>query len=189
MTSDESTEQAIIATKTSTTPRVTPDDIEASIAKELFFTAGQAARGLNLPASPSDDLLTFCVLTLRNGFTVTGESACVSAENFSAQIGRDIARQDAVAKVRPLIERAAVQVGQGESAIGMSRAGAGIQINVFMPPAGGASLFAVFPDTFAYEQAKEAVTKLLEQGPLEPGIWPPAATAICGGTGNEQEHN
>ena len=113
MTSDESTEQAIIATKTSTTPRVTPDDIEASIAKELFFTAGQAARGLNLPASPSDDLLTFCVLTLRNGFTVTGESVCVSAENFSAQIGRDIARQNAVAKVWPLIERAAFQVGQG----------------------------------------------------------------------------
>ena len=95
--------QAIIATKTSTTPRVTPDDIEANIAKELFFTAGQAARGLNLPASPSDDLLTFCVLTLRNGFTVTGESACVSAENFSAQIGRDIARQNAVAKNRQRI--------------------------------------------------------------------------------------
>ena len=103
MTSDESTEQAIIAAGASTAPRVTPDDIEASIAKELFFTAGQAARGLNLPASPSDDLLTFCVLTLRNGFSVTGESACVSAENFSAQIGRDIARQNAVAKIWPLL--------------------------------------------------------------------------------------
>ena len=95
-------EQEILV-KGKTAARVTPADIEASIAKELFFTAGQAARGLNLPASPSDDLLTFCVLTLRNGFAVTGESACVSAENFSAQIGRDIARQNAVAKIWPLL--------------------------------------------------------------------------------------
>ena len=101
-TSDAGIERLIQA-KGKTAARVAPADIEASIAKELFFTAGQAARGLNLPASPSDDLLTFCVLTLRNGFTVTGESACVSAENFSAQIGRDIARQNAVAKIWPLL--------------------------------------------------------------------------------------
>ena len=103
MNQDDKTEQAIQAAGADKAPRVTPADIEASIAKELFFTAGQAARGLNLPASPSDDLLTFCVLTLRNGFSVTGESACVSAENFSAQIGRDIARQNAVAKIWPLL--------------------------------------------------------------------------------------
>ena len=92
-----------IQAKGLTAPRVTPADIEASIAKELFFTAGQAARGLNLPASPSDDLLTFCVLTLRNGFTVTGESACASPENFDPEIGRNIARQNAVSKVWPLL--------------------------------------------------------------------------------------
>jgi hypothetical protein len=44
-------------------------------------------------------LLTFCVLTLRNGFTVTGESACASPENFNADIGRKIARQNAVGKI------------------------------------------------------------------------------------------
>ena len=48
-------------------------------------------------------LLTFCVLVLRNGFTVTGESACASPENFDAEIGRKIARQNAVAKVWPLM--------------------------------------------------------------------------------------
>jgi hypothetical protein len=47
-------------------------------------------------------LLTFCVLVLRNGFTVTGESACASSENFDAEIGRKIARQNAVAKIWPL---------------------------------------------------------------------------------------
>ena len=48
-------------------------------------------------------LLTFCVLVLRNGFTVTGESACASPENFDVELGRKIARQNAVAKVWPLM--------------------------------------------------------------------------------------
>ena len=48
-------------------------------------------------------LLTFCVLELRNGFTVTGESACASPENFDAEIGRKIARANAINKVWPLM--------------------------------------------------------------------------------------
>lgn len=48
------------------------------------------------------DLLTFCVLVLRNGYTVTGENACASPENFDADIGRNIARQNAVQKIWPL---------------------------------------------------------------------------------------
>lgn len=48
-------------------------------------------------------LLTFCVLVLKNGFTVTGESACASPENFDAEIGRKIARQNAVNKIWPLM--------------------------------------------------------------------------------------
>ena len=48
-------------------------------------------------------LLTFCVLVLRNGFTVTGESACASPENFDAEIGRKIARANAVNKLWPLM--------------------------------------------------------------------------------------
>ncbi len=48
-------------------------------------------------------LLTFCVLVLRNGFTVTGESACASPENFDAEIGRRIARENAVQKIWPLM--------------------------------------------------------------------------------------
>ena len=56
------------------------------------------------PVMPSPlRLLTFCVLVLRNGFTVTGESACASPENFDAEIGRNIARQNAVSKVWPLM--------------------------------------------------------------------------------------
>lgn len=48
-------------------------------------------------------LLTFCVLVLKNGYTVTGESACASPENFDAELGRKIARQNAINEVWPLM--------------------------------------------------------------------------------------
>lgn len=101
-------EQEILA-KGLTAPRVTPADIEANIIDEVYFTALDGYEGAtgenrygrmnNLPLS----LLTFCVLVLRNGFTVTGESACASQENFDAEIGKKIARQNAVAKIWPLM--------------------------------------------------------------------------------------
>ena len=43
--------------------------------------------------------LTVCCLTLKNGFTVTGESACASPENFNAEIGQKIARENARNKI------------------------------------------------------------------------------------------
>jgi hypothetical protein len=91
-----------------TAPRVTPADVQASIASEHYFTATEAlvgiTRGPEWQATPAAlDLLTFCVLVLRNGFTVTGESACASPENFDADIGRKIARQNAEQKIWPLM--------------------------------------------------------------------------------------
>ena len=106
---DTDIEQEIQA-KGLTAPRVTPADIEANIASEHYFTAGdgvgRANRGQSSVGGKNPEalsLLTFCVLVLRNGFTVTGESACASPENFDADIGRRIARQNAVNKVWPLM--------------------------------------------------------------------------------------
>ena len=121
---DQTIEQEI-QDKGLTAPRVTPADIEANIASEHYFTAGDGVigafvagefgahggdtvtvrRGIASPEvlKPSLNLLTFCVLVLRNGFTVTGESACASPENFDAEIGRRIARENAVAKIWPLL--------------------------------------------------------------------------------------
>ena len=85
-------------------PRITPADLEANIAQENYFTAWDGAeRASNHRPDPALKLLTFCVLVLRNGFTVTGESACASPENFNAEIGKRIARENAVAKVWPLM--------------------------------------------------------------------------------------
>ena len=111
-TDDTAIEQEIKA-KGLTAPRVTPADIEANIADELYFTALDGYAGTQ-PGTSEDyrhgrinsqtlGLLTFCVLVLRNGFTVTGESACASPENFDAEIGRKIARQNAVQKIWPLM--------------------------------------------------------------------------------------
>lgn len=113
---DQAIEQEIQA-KGLTAPRVTPADVEANIRSEHYFTAtdgrhGAISHGTYVGReSPVDrnadlaplDLLTFCVLVLRNGFTVTGKSACASPENFDAEIGRKIARDNAVAKIWPLM--------------------------------------------------------------------------------------
>lgn len=104
--SDQSIEQEIVANGL-TAPRITPADIEANIRSEHYFTAKEGQQGAvqcfggYVPAELG--LLTFCVLVLKNGFTVTGESACASPENFDAEIGRKIARQNAVQKIWPLM--------------------------------------------------------------------------------------
>ena len=110
MTAADQAIEAEIQAKGLTAPRVTPADIEANIASEHYFTADDGVVGAALNAGGGDAyvadplaLLTFCVLVLRNGFTVTGESACASPENFDAEIGRKIARQNAVQKVWPLM--------------------------------------------------------------------------------------
>lgn len=88
-----------------TAPRITPADIEENISREHFFTANDGIRGATGIADDRapERLLTFCVLILKNGFTVTGESACASPENFDAELGRKIARQNAVNKIWPLM--------------------------------------------------------------------------------------
>ena len=95
-------EQEIVACGANVAPRITPADVEANIVDEYYFTALDGAscgKGLLSSVNASLGLLTFCVLVSRNGFTFTGESACASPENFNAEIGRKIARQNAVDKM------------------------------------------------------------------------------------------
>jgi len=112
-TSDSAIEREIKA-KGLTAPRVTPADIESNIGSEHYFTAFDGAMHQGEHSKYAGDflvpqcieslsLLTFCVLVLRNGFTVTGESACASPVNFDAELGRKIARANAVNKVWPLM--------------------------------------------------------------------------------------
>lgn len=102
-TDDSAIEQEIKA-KGLTAPRITPADIEGAIKSEHYFTAAEAVIALDRGFAPEPlCLLTLCVLVLRNGFTVTGESACASPENFDAELGKKIARAAAVNKCWPLL--------------------------------------------------------------------------------------
>lgn len=97
--------EAEIQAKGLKAPRVTPAQIEATIAGQYYFTAASGANTqgpVTIAHLVSLQLLTICVLVLRNGFTVTGESACASPENFDAELGRKIARANAVNKIWPL---------------------------------------------------------------------------------------
>ena len=97
---DESVEQEI-QRKGLTAPRVTPDRIEAAIAEEIYVHPAECVvlRGGQVASNSPLRLLTICILILRNGFTVTGESACASPENFNQELGERIARENAKQKI------------------------------------------------------------------------------------------
>lgn len=69
-----------------TAPRLAPELIDQAIKDKSFHVFG-------------DTCLTVCCLTLRNGFTVTGESACASPENFNKELGEKIAFENARNKI------------------------------------------------------------------------------------------
>jgi len=75
-----------IQAKNLNAPRLKPADIDATIVGEDYHV---------FPGTT----VTVCCLKLRNGFTVTGESACASPENFDEEIGRNIARANAREKI------------------------------------------------------------------------------------------
>lgn len=86
-------------------PRLTPDHIDSKIKSVNYFTADDGVVGRsyqnreNLFNPGVLRTLTFCVIVLENGFTVTGESACASPENFDKEIGRKIAYENARNKI------------------------------------------------------------------------------------------
>jgi hypothetical protein len=104
-------------------PKITPAIIEEHITHEAYFSAAQGARmaAMDVVAGTTSEseavsaleeiqgipeslhLLTLCVLTLRNGFTVVGKSACASPANFNQEIGQQVARGDAVRQIWPLL--------------------------------------------------------------------------------------
>jgi len=107
-----------IQAKANKGPRVTPADIEAEIVSGHYFTAfdGVAGAGYNeacpdgvlrsfeFTAPGSLDLLTFCVLVLRNGAKVVGVNyGAIDPAQHSAERGRQAARKQAEEKVWELL--------------------------------------------------------------------------------------
>lgn len=67
-------------------PRLTPDSIN-SVIKSVTYTTLPSGKAM------------ICEIILNNGFSVRGESACVSASNFDIEIGQDISYSDARDKI------------------------------------------------------------------------------------------
>lgn len=83
--SEQDLEKEIVS-KGLTAPRITPTHIDECIVSEQYHVFANTT-------------FTVCLLTLKNGYTVCGESACASPENFNAEIGRKIARENARNKI------------------------------------------------------------------------------------------
>ncbi len=81
-------------------PRLTPEAIDGLIVNEVTGRASELFK--DSEHGPELSCLTICVLTLRNGFTIVGKSACASPENYDAEIGRKIALEDARKQIWPL---------------------------------------------------------------------------------------
>ena len=117
-TDDSAIEQEIQA-KGKTAPRIMSAGFVANIVSEHYFRASDGVNGetggtVDLDWTHPLGRLTVCVLVLRNGVTVTGECACASPENFDAEIGRKIARQNAVNKVMGYALKAQLHATAGE---------------------------------------------------------------------------
>jgi len=105
----DSIEQEIQA-KGLNAPRVTPADVEASIASEFYFTAADGCFGAighrpnGVRAGTALSLLTFCVLILRNGTKIVGINyGSIDPAQHSVERGREDARAQAVEQIWPLL--------------------------------------------------------------------------------------
>lgn len=86
LSASEASIEAELQTKGHNAPRLTPSVIDAQIVSETYHV---------FPGTT----MTVCLLTLRNGYHVTGESAAASPENFDEAIGKRIARDNARNKI------------------------------------------------------------------------------------------
>lgn len=102
---DKQLEQQIVA-KGLTAARVLPADVEASIIYEAYFTPGDAI----VRNSHDNEFyqhhrqVTICFMILQNGHRIVGvNTGPVSMENFDADMGRELARKNAVDQIWPLL--------------------------------------------------------------------------------------
>jgi len=84
-TDDGAIEQEI-QTKGLNAPRITPQHVDEQVVHAAYHV---------FPGTT----VTVCCLTLRNGYNAVGESACVSPQNFDAEIGRKVAYENAKQKI------------------------------------------------------------------------------------------
>ena len=70
--------------------RVTMEHLESLVVNEEYIRPSTA------------QTLTICVITLKNGFSLVGESACADPADYSRLLGEKLARANALNKAWPL---------------------------------------------------------------------------------------
>lgn len=85
-----------------TAPRVSLGDIKNAIASEHYVNGSKAVGIAGSDPHPLD-VLTICVMVMKNGFTIIGKSAPASPANFDVELGKKLAYEDAVRQVWPLM--------------------------------------------------------------------------------------
>ena len=84
---NEMTDQELeAATAAKPWPKVTKEGIEERISDVTYMVIPNTT-------------VTICNITLENGFSVRGESACVDSRNFDMQLGREYSYRDAFSKL------------------------------------------------------------------------------------------
>ena len=83
---DDNTVECLIKLKNLNAPRITPEHLDSVISNAEYH---------QFPGTTT----TVCLITLINGYTVLGESACASPENFDEELGRHIAYENAYNKI------------------------------------------------------------------------------------------
>lgn len=78
--------EAKLQAKGLTAPRITAEHVEDCVVRQQYH---------RFPGTT----FIVCLLELKNGFTVCGESACASPANFDAETGMAVARKKALDKV------------------------------------------------------------------------------------------
>jgi len=86
MSREEAAVEKEIQDKGLNAPRLSPEMIDATITGAAYHVF-------------EGTTVTVCCLTLRNGYTVVGESACASPENFDRELGEKIAFTNARNKI------------------------------------------------------------------------------------------
>jgi hypothetical protein len=93
-------------------PRVTKKHIEDNVIRRVdYFNLGDVVLGDKYTDDTGDgtpgaqrthhplDNTTICALTLANGFTIVGKSACASPENYNEKLGQQIAYENAFEQI------------------------------------------------------------------------------------------
>ena len=105
------TEATPEATPSNGAPRISLADIESEISHVAYMNGGGFFKCADhvdhvtkiLPVPGSLEVMTICMMILKNGFMVIGQAAPASLENYDQAHGRKLAYDKCIAQLFPIL--------------------------------------------------------------------------------------